>query len=747
MSGDKSTSTVTSPVELPGSLQTNRRLSQWLTFHADGRVTVRTGKVDLGQGISTVLAQIVAEELDIDLGRIRVERASTVQGPNEGMTAGSMSVQHSGSALRQACAEAREIYLNLAARQHGLTPVQCDGLRVRDGEFITNTQDSGDRSIGNYWHLADDALLDVDANGQAKPKGLVEHSLTGQSVPRLDLPGKVLGQADFIHDMVLPGQLYGRVAHPPSPGAVLLEVALDSINALPGVVTTVRDGSFIGVIARTDHAAVQALKKLAAAARWHEPATLPDMHALPEFLRSQPVDSKLYGEKKSDTPGPSLASSEGSRAAAGAQYFKASYARPFLAHASIGPSCALARCTANASGRITGVEVWTHSQGIYNLLPDLALMLDLPAAQIALQHVPGAGCYGHNGADDAACDAVLLARAVPGLPVQLQWTREDELSCAPFGAAMAVDLQAVVDADGCISDWQHDIWSNGHSMRPGRSSSPVFYAAALLEKPFPRQVAINMPLASGGGAERNSLPSYDFAQWRTDCHRALTMPLRTSSLRSLGAHCNVFAVESFLDEIADKLGVDPLAFRLRHLSDERSRAVLNAAAAMADWPNRHGGERPEGTGMGIAFARYKNTGAYCAVVAAVHVEAEVRVEQLWIATDVGLAVNPDGVRNQIEGGAIQTVSWVLKEAVQFDRTRVTSRSWEDYPILRFSEVPKVDVQLVSRPGDKSLGAGEATHGPVAAAIANAVADALGLRMRQMPLSADALLQAALADPP
>ncbi|MEY3872965.1 MAG: hypothetical protein RLZZ296_1960, partial [Pseudomonadota bacterium] len=281
--------------------------------------------------------------------------------------------------------------------------------------------------------------------------------------------------------------------------------------------------------------------------------------------------------------------------------------------------------------------------------------------------------------------------------------------------------------------------------RPGRSSTPVLHAAAMLATPFPRQVAINMPLSNGGGAERNALPLYDFTQWRTNSHRALTMPLRTSSLRSLGAHCNVFAVESFLDEIAEQLGVDPLVFRLRHLSDERGRAVLNAAAAMADWPNRHAGERREGSGTGIAFARYKNTGAYCAVVAAVHAEAEVRVEQLWIAADVGLVVNPDGVRNQIEGGAVQTVSWVLKEAVQFDRTRVTSRSWEDYPILRFSEVPKVDVQLVSRPGDKSLGAGEATHGPVAAAIANAVADALGLRMRQMPLSADALLQAALAD--
>ncbi len=281
------------PPVLPGSLQTNRRLSQWLAFHTDGRVTVRTGKVDLGQGISTVLAQMAAEELDVDLGRICVERASTVLGPNEGMTAGSMSVQDSGSALRQACAEARAIYLDLAARQSGLTAGQRAELRVLDGVIVN----SADQTLGSYSTLADDALLDIEASGIAKPKSAAEHTLTGHAVPRLDLLGKVLGQADFIHDMVLPGQLYGRVAHPPSPAAVLLDVSLEAINALPGVVTTVRDGSFIGVIAKTDYAAVQALKKLAAAARWEEPATLPDMHAVPDFLRTQPVDTTLAGEK------------------------------------------------------------------------------------------------------------------------------------------------------------------------------------------------------------------------------------------------------------------------------------------------------------------------------------------------------------------------------------------------------------------------------------------------------------------
>jgi nicotinate dehydrogenase subunit B len=298
-----------------------------------------------------------------------------------------------------------------------------------------------------------------------------------------------------------------------------------------------------------------------------------------------------------------------------------------------------------------------------------------------------------------------------------------------------------VDGEGRISNWQHDVWSTGHSMRPGRSKVPVLYAAPLLENSFERQIAINVPLSNGGGAERNSVPFYDFARWRAVCHRALVMPIRTSSLRSLGAHCNVFAIESFLDEIALELGVDPLEFRLRHLSDPRGRAVLESAARMAGWATR---EKAEGKGMGLAFSRYKNMGAYCAVVAAVDVSHEVRVDKLWMAVDVGRVVNPDGVKNQIEGGAVQTVSWVLREAVQFDRTRILSSTWENYPILRFSEVPAVEINVIDRPDQKSLGAGEATHGPVAAAIANAIADALGVRVRDMPLSQANITKAALA---
>ena len=456
------------------------------------------------------------------------------------------------------------------------------------------------------------------------------------------------------------------------------------------------------------------------------------MHQLSEFLREQPSEVSVVGEKGitvARMPAPGL------------RTFSESYSRPFLAHASIGPSCAVARFDQNANGNT--LEVWSHTQGVYNLRADLALLLDMPADTITVHHVEGAGCYGHNGADDVAADAALLARAVPKVPVQVVWSREDELGCAPFGPAMAVALRAELGADGRIASWQHEVWSNGHGLRPGRGKSPVLLAGTLLAKPFERQVSVNAPLAAGGGAERNAVPLYDFAQWKATSHRLLTMPVRSSALRSLGAHCNVFAVESFMDEIAQVACVDPLDFRLLHLADTRARDVLQAAAQRAAWPDRHH-TMPEGHGMGLAVTRYKNTGAYCAVVARVDASRDLRVTDLWIAVDVGRAINPDGVVNQIEGGAIQTVSWVLKEAVQFDATRITSNTWADYPILKFSEVPQVAVQILDRPDQKSVGAGEATHGPVAAAIANALFNALGVRVRDMPLTPDRVRQAALA---
>src|SRR5258706_3631474 len=373
--------------------------------------------------------------------------------------------------------------------------------------------------------------------------------------------------------------------------------------------------------------------------------------------------------------------------------------------------------------------VWSDSQGIFNLRRDLALALAMREDAIVVRHVEGAGCYGHNGADDAALDAALLARAEGGRPVQVQWMRDDEFAWAPCGPAMALSLRAVLDPRGNIVDWQHELWSNGHSSRPGRSQGPALAAAWHLARPHERPSAINMPLPAGA-ADRNAIPIYDFPNQLVVNHYVREMPVRTSALRSLGAYANVFAIESFMDELAQAGKIDAIAFRLRPLEDPPGRAVIEAAVRRADW-NRW--KPAEGRGHGIGFARYKNLGAYCAAVAEVDVVHEARVERVILSVDVGLVINPDGVINQIEGGAIQSTSWTLKEQVKLGERGIASLGWEDYPILKFSEAPAGESEVIDRPALPSAGAGEAAQGPTAAAIRNAVAHAVRLRIRHLPL--------------
>ncbi len=695
---------------LPGSLQTNPRLSQWLRFRPDGIVEVSSGKVEIGQGILTAIAQIVADELDVGLARIRMVPATTASSPNEGVTSGSLSIQHSGAALRFACAEARALHLDAAAQRLG---VPASDLSISDGTI------AGPGNLRtSYWELAGDGLLERDATARVAPKSPDRRALAGQATPRLDIPDKVFGVPRFIHDLRLEGMLHGRVLKPPSPGAKLTALDESAAKSAPEVVAVVRDGSFVGVVAETEAGAAAALKRLSLAASWEVGDALPDETDLRAWIKSQPVETTPVSERNAG----------GARAVA--RTLRREYSRPYVAHASMAPSCAVARWSAG------GVHVWTHSQGVYNLRADLALVFALAPERIVVEHVEGAGCYGQNGADDVALDAALLARVVEGRAVSLLWSRADEMAWAPLGAAQAVDIEADLDAQGEIVAWRHDVWGNGHVSRPGRSKSPTLLTATQLEKPFPRVVAANPPLAGGGGSERNATPSYNFPSWTITNHRLLTMPLRTSSLRTLGAFANVFAIESFMDELAAERGEDPVAFRLRHLDDPRARAVVEAAARRAGWASW---KKREGRGHGVAFSRYKGFGAYCAVVAEVEGEADIRVHRLVVAVDVGEVVNPDGVANQMEGGAIQAASWTLKEAVRFDRTRVTSDSWETYPILTFSEVPNVEVEIIARPEEKSLGAGEAAHGPVAGAIANAVCDAFGVRVRDLPITRERLI--------
>lgn len=699
---------------LPAGLRATPRLDRWLAISAEGHVTLSPGKVEIGQGILTALAQICADELDIALERVRLLPAATASSPNEGVTSGSLSVSECGLSVRQVAAQVRDLFLAEAARQFF---VATEALSVDDGVI------SGPGNLStSYWELADRVSLAFDADAAVRPKPPGQRALAGRSAPRIDIPGKVFGTRPFIHDIVLPDMLHGRVLRPPRPGATLSALDETQLSGIAGLVTLVRDGSCLGVVCGTEAQADAALGRLAAAASWAGGFDLPDAQDMPSWLKSQPVEASVV-DLRGEGPGPSAP-----------RRLMRHYLKPYLAHASIGPSCAIASWQKDPQGET--LHVFSHSQGVFNLRADLALVFGLPENAITVTHAEGAGCYGHNGADDAVLDAALLARAVAGRPVRLRWSRADELVRSPFGAAMAIEIAADLSEDGAITGWSHEIWSNGYVARPGRADSPALLASFDLEKPFPLYISQDPGLATGGGAQRNAVPLYDFPSWRIAKNRLLTMPLRASSMRALGAFGNVFAIESMMDEIAEEFGEDPLAFRLRHLSDERARAVLERAAAMADWGSA---AIPEERGRGIAFARYKNTSAYCAIVAEIDLSAQPRATQLWIAVDVGEAINPDGVVNQIEGGAIQAVSWTLKEEVTFTRTEVTSGSWESYPILRFSEVPAVSVEIIARPDLPPLGAGEAAQGPTAAALANAVHAALGVRVRQMPITRDRII--------
>ncbi|MGX4803306.1 molybdopterin cofactor-binding domain-containing protein [Bradyrhizobium guangdongense] len=694
----------------PASLAANPRLSSWVRFTGEGRVAISPGKVEIGQGIVTALAQIAADELDVEIGRIEMIRASTAASPNEGVTSGSLSIQQSGRALRQVCAEVRQCFLAAASERLG---VDAASLAVRDGTI------SGPGNVRtSYWELASEVSLDHDASAGVTAKTAAKRAVAGHSVQRVDIPDKVFARPRFLHDHTLPGLLHGRVLRPDMPGAKLLTLDEAAANAVSGLIAVVRDGSFAGVVAGSEAAAEAALKALRRGARWSAGEPLPDENDLAGFLRSQPAETTIIDTRAAATIRPT-------------RTLRRQYTRPYIAHASIAPSCALAQWDGDR------VHVWTHSQGVYLLRADLAIALKLPAENIVVEHMEGAGCYGHNAADDVALDAVLLAKAAGGHPVRVQWSRHDEMCHAPFGAAMAIEIEADLDAENEIVGWRHAIWSNGHAARPGRATQPALLAASELAKPYPRMISTNPPAANGGGGDRNSVPLYDFPAWTITSHRLLTMPVRTSALRTLGAQGNVFAIECLLDEIAALRGEDPIAFRLRHLRDERAKDVIRAASRRAGWKPA----RQSGIGYGVGFARYKNTGAYCAAIAEIEGTDDIRVRRLTLAVDVGEAINPDGVINQIEGGAIQATSWVLKERVRFDRTHITSTSWTDYPILTFSEVPTVDVEIIQRPEIEPVGAGEAAHGPVTAAIANAVHDCLGVRLRELPITRDRIIAA------
>lgn len=703
--------------KLPGSLDSNRFLRAWLRINPDGAVTLMIGKVELGQGILTAVAQVCADELDIDIAKLEIISGDTARVPNEGVTAGSFSMPNCATAVRYASAEVRGMLLDLAAAKLG-----------KPLETLTSTIGVITSSAGgavSYGDLASGLTLDREATGAGKLKPAASYRYVGKDHPRLDIPAKMTGAPIFIQDLRFPGMLYGQIVRPPTYKATLKSIDLAAVEKLPGVLKTLRDGSFLGVIAVREEQALDAAQAMAKAAQWDvEIGQLPATAGVYDWLqRAKTRDIEIKNVART-TPGGT------------AKTLEATYLRPYHMHGSIGPSCAIA--TLGADGTMT---VQTHSQSVFETRTAIARMLGMEPAKVRLQHVQGAGCYGHNLADDAAADAALLARAVPGKPVRLQYTREQEHRWEPYGSAMVIKTKAAVDADGDILDWALDLWSMPHGTRPQNEPGNLL-SARYLEKAFAQPIPVNIG-PPNYGADRNAIALYEFPGHRVTTHFVAEMPVRVSSTRGLGAYANVVAIESFMDELALNAGADPVAYRLRTLKDPRARDVLTAAAEKFGWANWQ--KRP-GFGRGIAFAKYKNIATYCAVALEVQVDRAsglVKVVRAVSSADAGHIVSPDGVINQIEGGLIQSLSWSLKEEVAFDDTRVLSEDWASYPIITFSEVPPVDVVLIDRPGAPFLGAGEASQGPAGAALANAFADATGTRLRQVPFTPDRV-KAALA---
>jgi len=703
---------------LPAMLADNPRLDRWVGFPAAGVVAVKTGRVEIGQGALTALLQIAAEELDVAPSRVRLQSGDTSATANEGITAGSLSVAMGGSALRAACAEVRAAFLAAAAARLG-----CDvsALSVADGAILKDGAASG----LDYWALAGEVDLARDAVGGVAAKQAGNYALVGRSLPRVDLPGKLFGEAVFIHDMTLPGMLHARVVRQPCRGATI--AAMDEAalrRAARGDIEIVRSGDFVALVGADEMAVERAGLAAETHVTWDGVDAISPQAEDAKWILQQPTVDAVHGAPEAEAS-----------AVSGGQRVEARISRAHLAHASIAPSCAL------ASFQDGKLEVWSHSQGVYPLRAAIAGMLKLDPADVTVRHVQGAGCYGHNGADDVAGDAAAIATLMPGRPIRVRWRREEEFGFEPVSPAMVVNVKAIVGDDGKPVDWTTEIWSGRHSSRPGRSGGNLL-AAEALPNPPPAPAPGDLPESAGGGGTRNGSPLYAIPQKRIVHHLITETPVRTSALRGLGTMPNIFAIETLIDELAERAGVDPVAYRLSILDDARAKAVISHAATMAAWDEA--APSGTGTGRGIGFARYKNSAAYTACVAEVEVEEEIRVTRIWCATDTGLVVNPDGAINQLEGGIVQSASWVLKEQVRFSDTGIASRDWDSYPVLRFTEMPEIFVELVNDRQAPSLGVGEATAGPTAAAIGNAVAHALGVRLRDLPLTRERVMEALLA---
>jgi len=691
-------------------------VDSFLAIDPKGMVTVYSGKVDLGTGVATALPQIVAEELDVPLTAIRLVQGDTALTPDQGTTWGSLSIQLGGMQLRNAAATARVALLEEGAKRLN---AKKEDLKVADGVISTgNRRVSYGELIGNK-----SFNLKLDHTKPAASKDPKDYKIVGKPVSRVDIPPKVFGQFTYMQDFRVPGMLHGRVVRPPAFGANLESVDESSIKGVAGVMKVVRQGNFLAVVAESEWGAIKAARQLKTS--WSKAETLPDAAKLWEHVR----ESKVAKDEVTSNVG----NTSEALGKDGAKLVKATYDFAIHTHGSIGPSCAIAEFK---DGKLTS---WSASQATHSLRKQLATMFAIPPEDVRCIYIEGSGCYGRNGHEDAAADAALLAKAV-GRPVRVQWMREDEHGWDPKGPPTLIDLRAALDEEGNVQAWESEFFVPQQT--PGGFNVPLI-AATLGGMPADNHIA-------PGNIFQNSAIPYKFANVKTQLHRLENTPFRPSWIRTPGRMQNTYANECFMDELAAAAGADPIDFRLKYLdpADKRGIEVLNRVAALAKWEKRSSGKADQSgdvvKGRGVAYCKYELVRTYIAAVTDVEVKrstGDIRVTKFYLAHDCGQIINPDGLKNQLDGNIIQTISRTLVEELKFNRSMVTSLDWESYPILRFPDIPEMVYDLIDRPNEKPWGAGEPSAAVVPCAISNAVFDALGVRMRSVPFTPDKVREA------
>ncbi len=682
----------------------------FLAIDSTGKVTVFSGKVDLGTGVYTALTQIAAEELSVPMDKVDLIQGDTLLTPDQGPTYGSLSIQVGGMQLRQAAATAREALLDRAAAKLGMAK---DTLHAKDGHIMPL---GGGKSI-SYGQLVDGKHFEMKVDAKAPVKNPASYTIVGKSVSRLDIPGKVTGKFTYMQDFKRRGMLHARVVRPAAMKARLLSVDDSEAKNIPGFVQTVRKDNFLAVVAKNEWAAIRAAG--AVKAQWSDWQGLPDKAKLWEHVRNTKINKDEELQKAGDA---AQALQTGSRK------LSATYDFAIHTHGSLGPSCAVAEFE---GGKLT---CWTASQATHLLRKQVANMLQMAEADVRCIYLEGSGCYGRNGHEDAAADAALLAKEL-GKPVRVQWMRADEHGWDPKGPPTLLDYRAALDDKGNPLAWESEVFI------PDRPNQIAVTLVAAELAGLPKDDA------HPGNIHQGLAIPYTIPNIKATAHWLAETPFRPSWIRTPGRMQNTYGNECFLDECAAAAGVDPLEYRRRNLKDPRGLELLERLAKLANWQPSSGRQSTRGdivTGRGLSYVKYELVRTYVGVVADVTVNRKtgsIKVERFYVAHDCGQIINPDGLKNQIEGNVVQTVSRTVIEELQFSRSTITSIDWKTYPILTFPGVPEVVIDLIDRPTEKPWGAGEPTAAVVPSAISNAVYDAIGVRLRSVPFTPDKVLAA------